>query len=50
MQSQTTEKILPRERVQTSLSHQEPDRVPTALWGGAYGLVDDVYFKLIKIF
>ena len=49
MLSKTIEEILPRERVQASLRHQEPDRIPTALWGGAYGLVDDVYFKLIKI-
>lgn len=45
----TTEKLLPRERVHISLNHQEPDRVPTALWGGSYGLVDEVYFKLIKL-
>lgn len=37
-----------RERVQTALSHQEPDRVPTALGGGPYGLVDAVYLKLVQ--
>jgi len=37
-----------KERVQTSLNHQVPDRVPTALWGGPYGLVDDLYFRLLQ--
>lgn len=36
-----------RERVFASISHQEPDRVPTALWGGPYGPVDDLYFRLL---
>jgi uroporphyrinogen decarboxylase len=35
------------ERVQTALNHQEPDRVPTALGGGPYGIVDDLYHKLL---
>jgi uroporphyrinogen decarboxylase len=39
-----------RERVQAALDHQIPDRVPTALWGGPYGLVDDLYFRLLEIF
>ncbi len=30
----------PRTRIQTALNHQQPDRVPLALWGGPYGLVD----------
>jgi len=38
-----------RTRVQTALSHQEPDRVPFALWGGPYGLVDSLYEKLLEI-
>ena len=38
----------PRERVLAALSHQEPDRVPTALGGGPYGLVDDLYLRLIQ--
>ena len=38
-----------RERVLTALNHQEPDRVPTALWGGTYGLVDDLYLALLKV-
>jgi uroporphyrinogen decarboxylase len=37
----------PVERVKTALEHQEPDRVPTALWGGPYGLVDGLYFKML---
>ena len=37
-----------RERVLTALAHQEPDTVPTALGGGPYGLVDDLYLRLIK--
>jgi hypothetical protein len=39
-----------RERVQTALNHQIPDRVPTALWGGPYGLVDELYFRLLQEF
>jgi uroporphyrinogen decarboxylase len=35
------------ERVRLSLNHEEPDRVPTALWGGPYGLVDDFYLKFV---
>ena len=40
--------MLPRERVLASLNHQEPDRVPLALGGGPYGLVDDLYLRLIQ--
>ncbi len=36
-----------RERVHTALSHQEPDRVPTALGGGPYSVVDDLYHRLL---
>ena len=36
-----------RERVLTAISHQEPDRVPTALWGSAYGITDPLYFRLL---
>jgi len=39
--------MLPRERVLTTIDHQEPDRVPTALWGGSYGLVDDLYLQMV---
>ena len=38
-----------RQRVLTTLAHQEPDRVPTALGGGPYGLVDDLYLRLVKL-
>jgi uroporphyrinogen decarboxylase len=37
-----------RERVQTALSHEEPDTVPMALGGGPYGIVDDLYLRLVK--
>ncbi|MCX6079602.1 MAG: hypothetical protein NTW32_08740 [Chloroflexi bacterium] len=40
--------MLPRERVIASLNHQEPDRVPLALGGGPYGLVDDLYLRLLR--
>ncbi len=36
-----------RERVARALAHEEPDRVPTALGGGPYSLVDDVYLALV---
>jgi uroporphyrinogen decarboxylase len=35
-----------RERVLTALHHQEPDRVPLALWGSAYGIIDGPYKRL----
>ena len=41
--------MLPRERVIAALNHQEPDRVPTALGGGPYGVVDDLYLSLVKL-
>ncbi len=37
-----------RERVLTSINHAEPDRVPLALWGSAYGITDPLYFKLLQ--
>lgn len=37
-----------RERVKRALAHQEPDRVPLALGGGPYGVVDDLYFRLLE--
>jgi uroporphyrinogen decarboxylase len=40
--------MLPRERVIAALNHQEPDRVPMALGGGPYGLVDDLYLSLVQ--
>lgn len=39
--------MLPRERVLAAINHQEPDRVPLALGGGPYGLVDDLYLRLV---
>ena len=45
-----TVQMYPRERVQRSLAFQEPDRIPMAIGGGPYGIVDEVYFKLLKYF
>lgn len=39
--------MLPRQRVLAALNHQEADRVPVALGGGPYGVVDTLYFKLL---
>jgi uroporphyrinogen decarboxylase len=39
-----------RERIRLALDHQEPDRVPVALGGGPYGVVDALYFKLLDTF
>lgn len=36
------------ERVLTALNHQEPDRVPMAIGGGPYGIVDSLYFEMVK--
>ncbi|MBM4466250.1 MAG: hypothetical protein FJ014_11970 [Chloroflexi bacterium] len=36
-----------RERVLTALAHQQPDRVPLALWGSAYGITDGLYYNLL---
>ena len=41
--------MTPRQRVMSALNHQEPDRVPTALGGGPYGVVDALYFKLLGL-
>ncbi len=38
-----------RERVLTAINHQEPDRVPLAIWGSAYGITDPLYFKLLDL-
>ncbi len=45
----SSKKMTPRQRVKTALSHQEPDSVPTALGGGPYGIVDDLYLRLVKL-
>lgn len=44
----TSATMTPRKRVQIALSHEEPDRVPLALGGGPYGLVDDLYLRLVN--
>ncbi len=41
--------LSPRERVLIASHHQEPDRVPLALWGSWYGLTDKLYFNALKI-
>lgn len=41
--------MTPRERVLAALNHEEPDRVPTALWGGPYGMVDELYLKVVDL-
>ena len=46
----TTATMTSRQRTLTALAHQEPDRVPTALGGGPYGLVDDLYLLMVKYF
>ena len=38
-----------RERVFAALNHEESDRVPVALGGGPYGLVDELYFKMLEL-
>jgi len=42
--------LSPRERVFQAINHEEPDRVPLALGGGPYGIVDSVYLKLVDYF
>jgi uroporphyrinogen decarboxylase len=37
-----------RDRVLTTLHHEEPDRVPAALWGSYYTLQDGTYFSMLK--
>ncbi len=44
----TLSKMTSRQRVLTALTHEEPDTVPLALGGGPYGLVDDLYLRLVK--
>lgn len=40
--------MTPRQRVLASLAHEEPDSVPLALGGGPYGIVDDLYLRLVQ--
>lgn len=42
--------LSPRERVYQAINHQEADRVPLALGGGPYGIVDLLYLKLVDYF
>jgi uroporphyrinogen decarboxylase len=37
-----------RERILMAINHQQPDRLPTAIWGSAYGITDSLYFELLK--
>ena len=37
-----------RERILMAINHQQPDRLPTAIWGSAYGITDTLYFELLK--
>jgi uroporphyrinogen decarboxylase len=37
-----------RERVRLAIEHQEPDRVPIAVWGSAYGISDPLYQDLLQ--
>lgn len=39
--------MTPRTRVLTALHHQQPDRVPLALWGSWYGVTDSLYFAAL---
>lgn len=40
----------PRDRVRQAMEFQETDRMPTAICGGPYGIVDDLYHNLLKYF
>jgi len=40
--------MMPRDRVLAALHHEEPDRVPMALWGSYYTLQDQTYFNLLE--
>ncbi len=42
--------LTPRQRVQITLQHQEPDRVPTAIGGGPYSIVDSLYYRLLEYY
>ena len=37
----------PKTRVIKALAHEIPDRIPLALWGGPYGIVDPLYQSLV---
>lgn len=44
-----SKKMTSRERVLAAVNHQEPDRVPVAIGGGPYGIVDPLYLKLLDL-
>jgi uroporphyrinogen decarboxylase len=46
----TNSTMTSRERVAAALDHQQPDRVPTAVGGGPYGIVDPLYLKLLDLY
>ena len=48
MQTNLRASMTARQRVLAALNHQEPDRLPLALGGGPYGLVDELYLRLVK--
>ena len=37
-----------RERVLAAIAHEEPDRVPMALWGSWFGVTDPLYFDALR--
>lgn len=41
--------MIPVDRVKKALAHEMPDRVPLALWGGPYGIVDPLYYALVDL-
>jgi uroporphyrinogen decarboxylase len=45
----TSATMTSRQRVRTTLTHEEPDTVPLALGGGPYGIVDDLYLRLVRL-
>lgn len=44
----TSRFMTPRQRVLAAINHEEPDFVPLALGGGPYGIVDDLYLRLVE--
>ena len=45
----TTDPVMTnRERVDASLNHREPDRVPIDLWGSASRMCNELYFDIVR--
>ena len=44
-----SQEMTSRERVLTTLNHEEPDRIPLLLWGSYYTLNDEIYFSFAQI-